>query len=166
MELHNIKSAYGLAETLYGVTPSESQFEDMALNAWELIGTKHTRLHRYVGNTVNKILQLPCNADLIESVHLPIMDAQISTPTDDFNHDAVYIEHDIEFDHKLKDPYYQAGKYLKYWYTVRQRIATNSILIIVATLVYFDFKKVDKRSRNLITSPRDLVYPQKSILFT
>jgi hypothetical protein len=33
MQLHNIKTAYGLAETLYGVTPTESQFEDMALNA-------------------------------------------------------------------------------------------------------------------------------------
>lgn len=33
MQLHNIKSAYGLAESLYGVTPTESQFEDLALNA-------------------------------------------------------------------------------------------------------------------------------------
>ena len=59
-----------------------------------------------------------------------------------------------------------AGKYLKYWYTVRQRIATNSIPIIVATRVYFDLKKVDKRSRSYITSPHDLVYPQSFILFT
>jgi hypothetical protein len=33
MQLHNMKTAYGLAETLYGVTPTESQFEDMAINA-------------------------------------------------------------------------------------------------------------------------------------
>jgi hypothetical protein len=33
MQLHNIKTAYGLAESLYGVTPTESQFEDLALNA-------------------------------------------------------------------------------------------------------------------------------------
>ena len=114
MQLHNIKSAYGLAESLYGVTPTESQFEDLALNAWELIGTKHTRLHRYVGDTVNKILPLPCNADLIESVHLPIVDAQITTPVSYFDHDAVYFEQYIESDKKLKDPYYQAGKYLRY----------------------------------------------------
>ena len=114
MQLHNIKTAYGLAESLYGVTPTESQFEELALNAWELIGTKHTRLHRYIGDTVNKVLKLPCNADLIESVHLPIVDAQISTPQTDFNHDSVFIEHDIAADHKFSDPYYQAGKYLKY----------------------------------------------------
>lgn len=114
MQLHNIKTAYGLAESLYGVTPTESQFEDLALNAWELIGTKHTRLHRYVGDTINKTLQLPCNADLIESVHIPILDAQISTPLTDFNHDAIFIERDIAYDKKLSDPYYQPGKYLRY----------------------------------------------------
>lgn len=114
MQLHNIKTAYGLAESLYGVTPTESQFEELALNAWELIGTKHTRLHRYVGNTFNKVLKLPCNVDLIESVHLPILDAQISTPKTDFNQDAILIEHEIAADHKLSDPYYQAGKYLRY----------------------------------------------------
>jgi len=114
MQLHNIKSAYGLAESLYGVTPTEAQFEDLALNAWELIGTKHTRLHRYVGDTINKVLQLPCNADLIESVHLPIVDAQITTSVSDFDHDAVHFEQYIESNKKLKDPYYQAGKYLRY----------------------------------------------------
>ena len=114
MQLHNIKTAYGLAESLYGVTPTESQFEDLALNAWELIGTKHTRLHRYVGDTVNKTLQLPCNADLIESVHIPILDAQISTPLTTFNHDVIFIERDIAYDKKLSDPYYQPGKYLRY----------------------------------------------------
>lgn len=114
MQLHNIKTAYGLAESIYGVTPTESQFEDLALNAWELIGTKHTRLHRYVGDTVNKVLQLPCNADLIESVHLPILDAQISTPTTEFDYNAVFVEHDIASDHRLSDPYYQTGKYLRY----------------------------------------------------
>ena len=114
MQLHNIKSAYGLAESLYGVTPTEAQFEDLALNAWELIGTKHTRLHRYVGDTTNRVLKLPCNVDLIESVHLPILDAQVSTATTDFNHDSIHIEHNIAADHKMSDPYYQPGKYLKY----------------------------------------------------
>lgn len=59
-------------------------------------------------------MQLPCNADLIESVHLPIVDAQITTSVSDFDHDAVYFERYIESDKKLKDPYYQAGKYLRY----------------------------------------------------
>lgn len=71
-------------------------------------------MHRFVGDTVNKVLQLPCNADIIESVHLPIVDAQISTSTTDFNYDAVFVEHNIAADNKLSDPYYQPGKYLRY----------------------------------------------------
>lgn len=114
MQLHNIKTAYGLAGSLYGVTPTETQFEDLALNAWELIGTKHTKLHRYVGDTVNKVLQLPCNVDLIESVHLPILDAQFTTPHSILNPEAVFVEHYVEHFKKFSDSYYQPGKYLKY----------------------------------------------------
>jgi len=43
-----------------------------------------------------------------------MVDAQITTSVSDFDHDAVYFERYIESDKKLKDPYYQAGKYLRY----------------------------------------------------
>ena len=33
MELKNIKAAYGLCESLYGITPDENSFEDLALEA-------------------------------------------------------------------------------------------------------------------------------------
>lgn len=33
MQLHNIKAAYSLAQTLYGVDPTPIEFEDIALNA-------------------------------------------------------------------------------------------------------------------------------------
>jgi hypothetical protein len=33
MELSNIKSAYGLCNSLYGVVPDEQDFEDLALTA-------------------------------------------------------------------------------------------------------------------------------------
>jgi hypothetical protein len=56
-------------------------------------------------------LQLPCNADLIESVHLPIIDAQITTPVSDFDHDAVYFERYIESDKKRLSPFYISGKF-------------------------------------------------------
>lgn len=79
MELSNINAAYGLCESLYGITPSESEFEDLAFDAWSRIGTKHTRLYRYVGNVKNHTLELPCNVDLIESVHIPIPDAQMTS---------------------------------------------------------------------------------------
>lgn len=33
MELSNINAAYSLCDSLYGVTPDESNFEDLALTA-------------------------------------------------------------------------------------------------------------------------------------
>ncbi len=80
MELTNLNAAYGLCETLYGISPDESSFEDLALDAWGRIGTKHTRLYKYIGRVEDKKLELPCNADVIESVHIPIPDAKFIGP--------------------------------------------------------------------------------------
>lgn len=115
MKLLNMKTAYSYANDLYGVTLSETDFENIALNAWEMIGTKHTRLHRYVGDTKGKFLMLPCNVDVIESVHIPITDAQITDPTQNyFDFDNVVAERYINVTKRLEDPYFQKGKYVKY----------------------------------------------------
>jgi hypothetical protein len=82
-ELLNINGAYGLCEDLYGVTPDESSFEDLAMEAWGRIGTKHTRLYRFVGNVNGGKLELPCNVDIIESVHIPVPDAQVTSSLSD-----------------------------------------------------------------------------------
>ena len=68
MKLNSLKSVYPLVKTLYNVTIDENLFEDIALIGWQLIGNKYTRLYRYVGDTHNRVLQLPCNVDMIESV--------------------------------------------------------------------------------------------------
>jgi len=58
-----------------------------------MIGTKHTRLYRYTSCTKNKILELPCNVDVIESVHIPISDAQTTNPTENYlDFDNVFAE--------------------------------------------------------------------------
>ena len=79
MELSNILAAYSLCQTLYGITPNEDDFEDLALEAWNRIGNKHTRLYRYIGEVKDGVLELPCNVDLIESVHAPFPDAQMTS---------------------------------------------------------------------------------------
>ena len=115
MKLFNIKSAYGLANDLYGVTISESAFENLALNAWELIGNKHTRLYRYIGSTEDKMLTLPCNAELIESVHLPINDAQVTSPDSAYLDTAnIATERYIDAFRGFDNVYYQKGKFAKY----------------------------------------------------
>ena len=114
-ELLNINSAYGLCESLYGVIPDEESFEDLAMDAWGRIGSKHTRLYRFVGNVENGKLKLPCNADEIESVHIPVPDAQMTNSlSDNYWTDNVWIESYIDHRKKLEDPYWTRGKLVKY----------------------------------------------------
>lgn len=115
MKLHNINSAYPLANTLYGVEPSQTEFEDIALNAWEKIGVKHTRLYKYKGCTSDQELQLPCNVDIIESVHIPIPDSQITSNKTAYNStDNLFIEGYIDMWKRFEDPLWTKGKLVKY----------------------------------------------------
>ena len=83
MKLYNFNAAYNDADTLYGLTVSETEFEDIALDGWERIGNKHTRLYRFIGDVKDGKLDLPCNVDVIESVHVPIPDAQMTSNKSD-----------------------------------------------------------------------------------
>lgn len=113
--LHNFNAAYSLADSLYGITVSENEFEDIALDGWERIGNKHTRLYRYIGDVVDGRLQLPCNVDVIESVHVPIPDAQMTHPETDFGAiPSIWTEGYIDFWKWDEDPYWNRGKYVKY----------------------------------------------------
>ena len=117
MELSNINAAYGLCDSLYSVTPDENSFEDLALTAWNKIGTKHTRLYKYEGSVKNGVLELPCNlegADLIESVHIPIPDAQVTSNSSNFPWQNIWVESYIDRFPKFSDPYFHPGKLVKY----------------------------------------------------
>jgi len=85
MELYNFNSVYSLADSMYGAEVDANEFEEVAIVAWEAINNKHTRLYRYVGDTTNQELELPCNVDVIESVHIPINDAQMTSNKTVFN---------------------------------------------------------------------------------
>ena len=95
--LYNFNSAYSLVQTLYGIDPDPEEFEDIGMTAWELIGNKHTVLYRFVGNTDHRELLLPCNVVDIESVHIPIADAQVTSNQAVFaDLDNILTEHYID----------------------------------------------------------------------
>ena len=95
--LHSIKTVYSVVKDLYGIEPNPDDFEDVVLAGWEMIANKHTRLYRFVGDTSNQELQLPCNVVDIESVHIPVPDAQMtSNKTDIADLDSIYTEHYID----------------------------------------------------------------------
>ncbi len=115
MELYHMNSAYSVVQSLYGLEPNPSDYEDLAMTAWELIGNKHTRLYRYVADTENKEIELPCNVTDIESVNIPVVDAQYTSSTSSYlNTDAIYIENYIDAWKTFEDPFNQKGKYVKY----------------------------------------------------
>lgn len=115
MKLMNIKAAYGLCQSLYGINPDEDSFEELALEAWGRIGNKHTRLYRYVADTKNQKLELPCNVDEIESVHIPFPDAQTTSNLESgLWTDNIWIEGWIDAWKRTEDPYWTRGKLVKY----------------------------------------------------
>ena len=116
MQLFNINTVYGLVETLYGITPNESNFEDIVMNGCLYINNKHTRLYRYIADAdKDGVLDLPCNVDVIESVHIPMPDAKMTSNKTVFNEiNTLFTEGYIDAWKRLEDPYWTRGKLVKY----------------------------------------------------
>lgn len=118
MELLNIKTAFSDLKTFYGIDMKESDFEEIALKAWELIGTKHTEIKEYIGDSHDGILELPCDCVDIETVSLPIIDSNTTgTLIDGLDGTSVATEMYIEHRPKIKDVRYTEEKLLKYKYS-------------------------------------------------
>lgn len=115
MKLNNFKSVYGEANTLYGVTMDSTLFEDIALNGWELIGNKNTKLYRYTTGTEDKKIKIPCNVEHIEAVFCPREAAQITHPYS--NYADVYNQWIEEYVASWKNNhnlFYERGSLVKY----------------------------------------------------
>jgi len=113
--LHSMNTVFPLVNEIYGIDIKLDNFEDIALTGWETIGNKHTRLYKYTADTNDKELVLPCNADIIEAVYIPIIDAQVSSNKTDFlDTDAINTENYIERSKKGVSPFYVKGKLIKY----------------------------------------------------
>lgn len=115
MNKNNFKSVYSEANVLYGTLLNTVDFEDIALNGWNLIGNRQTHLYRYTTNTVNGKIKLPCNVEIIEAVFGSKAEAQL---TNDY---SVYpsiknqwIEEYIEQWKRNKSVFYDKGALLKY----------------------------------------------------
>lgn len=114
-QLVNIKAAYQLCRTMFGVEPNPDTFEDVAMAGWFKINNKHTRLYRYTANTENKELILPCNVTEIESVTIPRLSVQYtSNKTDVIDFENAFVENYIEAFKQDNDPLYTSGSYIKY----------------------------------------------------
>lgn len=113
MKLIDIRRAYTLANTLYGIEADD--FEETALYAWDLINCRHTRLYRLVTDTDSEgKIELPCNVDIIKSVHLPLPDAANAEDWSELDRDSILIERYIDANKHFEDPEWTRGKLAKY----------------------------------------------------
>lgn len=140
MNRNNFKSVYSQAYILYGTTLDTTNFDDIALNGWELIGNRQTSLYKYTTSTENKKIQLPCNVDIIEAVFAPFVDAKTtnsySIHPDMYNQ---WVEEYIESWRKNKNVFYDKGTLLKYHqegdYLIFERDYTNVTILYHGVIV-------------------------------
>lgn len=61
----NFKIAYTTLTNLYGIEPTEEEFEELGLIAWDLIGNKKTKLYKATlpVDPITLTAELPCNAN-------------------------------------------------------------------------------------------------------
>ena len=115
MKLNNFKSVYAEVHTLHGITIDPSNFEDIALTGWDLIGNKQTRLYKYTTSTINKRVKLPCNIDILEAVFSPEIESNSSTQLSSYpNLYNQYVEQWIEAWKRDKSVFYNKGRLVKY----------------------------------------------------
>ncbi len=115
MNLSSFYSAYTHLRDFYGVVLPDEEFESIAMHAWDKIGNKISRLYRYTGRVIQGELELPCNCDIIESVHSSIEDFKKTDNTVIDNYRNEETESFIEsYRSQDTNPLYTAGKLINY----------------------------------------------------
>lgn len=115
MNRNNFKSVYAQAHMLYGTTLDTTNFDDIALSGWELIGNRQTRLYKYTTCTEDKKIELPCNVDFIEAVFSPVIEAHTTQPYSLYpDVYAQWTEEYIESWMKNRSVFYDKGALVKY----------------------------------------------------
>jgi hypothetical protein len=98
----------------YAIELGDDDLENYGLSGWNRIGNKTTCTYKYVGKVEDFKLDLPCNADIVVSVHYMFNDFRNRDNV--YPNDLTYMTYDHfaeskSYDH---DPDYSSGKYAKY----------------------------------------------------
>lgn len=105
------------ANLLYGLNLDEDTYEELALNAWGLIGNKHYRLYK-ISAVIDKdtlSVELPCNASTVEAVTADGEDWDYTSNIHD--HGDIYTkftEEYIELMKHDKNSFYLSGHYVDF----------------------------------------------------
>lgn len=159
MKEYSFNTAYTQAREFYGLELNPDEFETIGLTAWGKIGNKKYRLYKYEVRptkllTGDIIVELPCNADIIEAVTTNYEDYQKTTPmTMAGNNQYGWVESYIEARKFNTGTFYVPGKFIKYrregntlylsaWFDVVY-ILYKGVIVDEEGLPYLNEKEVD-----------------------
>ena len=120
MKRYPFNTAYSQTRELYGLELTPDEFENIGLIAWDKIGNKDFRWYLYVTEPIKNsvgdwVVELPCNADIIEAVTTDYEDYQKTSAINrSGNIPNAWVEDYIE-SRKFNTGFgYISGKYIKY----------------------------------------------------
>lgn len=115
--MNNFKYSMSLLNTMFGITIQEDDFEEIAIQGWNMIGNKRMRIYRY-STCVDECqdgVELPCNVNQLEAVTTDWEDWNYSTnDTPNGNIYSAFVESYIEHRKAFRDPLYASGKFINY----------------------------------------------------
>lgn len=107
-------AAFTHLNDFFGIVLPEEDFETIGLNAWAHIGNRRSRWYKLTEDTIDCRIDLPCNADIIESVHSSMEDYQKTDNVFRENHTKLTTEAYIESRNTIQNLAYQRGKLLNF----------------------------------------------------
>lgn len=114
MKLYPFYTVTTHLKEFHDITLEDDSFETIGLHAWDKIGNKYTRLYKYRGKVHNNELELPCNADIIESVNADY-ESNLPAQNSYYNDYQNEIIEDYIEDHKRDNlGLYTKGKLMNY----------------------------------------------------
>ena len=114
MKNYPFYSAITHLKDFYGITMDDETFETIGMSAWENIGNKNVRTYFHRGEVVNGVLELPCNADIIEVISTGSEQYQKTDNVQIDNFSRGYIEDWIEGYKTSHNSLYTPGRMLTY----------------------------------------------------
>lgn len=98
----------------YNVDMNDDEFETIALSGWHHIGNKEYRIYKYVAQVTDHKVELPCNCDILESVHYQYEDFKRIDNLHPYNFVYLSYETFIEAQKYDTEPLYTSGALAKY----------------------------------------------------
>lgn len=98
----------------YGIVLNDDEFEDLGFYAWNAIGNKPSLVYKYDTKVVDYVVDLPCNCDIVESVHTVTEDYRMTDNILRENYSNSVVESYIEGRKTDSEMLYNRGRYIDF----------------------------------------------------